>query len=198
MIAKLKRTRLYLALAAAVGLILVGAAFLGISLRWFRGPYPEFGKEIAWRLGNPEAGYNFDVVAPGKLYRSASPDERFIRYVHRVYGIRHLVSLTGSLPVHETARRLGMRVTVFSWIPSEPPPAAEFSAVFHDLEEQAPVLVHCSGGSDRAGYAIAAYRVLRQHWSLDKAVEETKRYWHDPALYPEVHRALPRLIQQIQ
>ncbi len=195
MIAKLKRTRLHLALAAGGVVILVAAVVMGISHRWFRAPYPSVGKQIAWRLGYPEAGYNFDVVVPGKIYRSGSPDERFIRYVHEHYRIRHIVSLAGPLAAHETARRLGIRVTVFSWTPSEPPPPGEFKAVLDVLEEQGPVLIHCSSGSDRAGYAIVTFRVLRQSWSLEQAVQETKKYWHNPALYPKVHAALAQFVR---
>jgi hypothetical protein len=195
-IAKLKRTRLHLALAGGGVVILMAAAVMGISHRWFRGPYPSVGKQIAWRLGYPEAGYNFDAVVAGKIYRSGSPDEGFIRYVHAHYGVRRIVSLAGPLAAHETARRLGIRVTVFSWTPSEPPPPGEFRAVLDLLEGQGPVLVHCSSGSDRTGYAIVTYRVLRQNWSLAQAVEETKKYWHNPALYPKVHAALAQFVQQ--
>jgi hypothetical protein len=197
-IAQRRRAGLRLALAGGVALLLCTASVLGVSLRWFRAPYPSLGKQIAWRLGYPEAGYNFDVVVADKLYRAGVPDERFIHYLHEVYGVRHIVSLTGPVLAHETARRLGIRVTVFRWIPSEPPPVEEFRAMLDDIEEDVPVLVHCSSGSDRAGYAIVAYRVLRQHWSLDKAVEEMKLYWHDPALYPKVHQALPRLTRQFK
>jgi len=197
-IAKLKRTRLHLALAAGGVVILVAAVVMGISHRWFRAPYPSVGKQIAWRLGYPEAGYNFDVVVAGKIYRSGSPDERFIRYIHEQYGVRYIVSLTGPLAAHETARRLGIRVTVFSWTPSAPPPPGEFKALLDLLQEQGPVLVHCSSGSDRTGYAIVAYRVLRQNWSLEQAVEETKKYWHDLALHPKVHAALAQFVRQSQ
>jgi hypothetical protein len=195
-IAKLKRTRLYLALAGGGVVILAGAVVMGISHRWFRAPYPPVGKQVAWRLGYPEAGYNFDTVVAGKIYRSGSFDEGFIRYVHEHYGVRRIVSLAGPLAAHETARRLGIRVTVFSWVPSEPPPPGEFKAVLELLEDQDPVLVHCSSGSDRAGYAIVAYRVLRQSWSLEQAVAETKKYWHDPELYRAVHAALEQFVQQ--
>lgn len=195
MIAKLKRTRLHLALAGGGVVILMAAVIMGISHRWFRGPYPPVGKQIAWRLGYPEAGYNFDAVVAGKIYRSGYPDEGFIRYVQAHYGVRQIVSLAGPLAAHETARRLGIRVTVFRWTPSEPPPPEELRAVLDLLEGGGPVLVHCSSGSDRAGYAIVAYRVLKQNWSIEQAVEETKRYWHNPALYPRVHAALAQFIR---
>ena len=193
--AKVKRARFRLALAAVGALIVFAVADIGDSHRWFRAPYPSVGKQIAWRLGYPEAGYNFDVVVPGKIYRSGRFDERFIRYLHEHYGVRSIISLTGPLAAHETARQLGIQVIVFGWAPPVPPPPAELRAVLDYLEEQGPVLVHCSAGSDRTGYAILAYRVLRQNWSIENAVEETKRYWHDPVLYPKVHAALAQFVR---
>ena len=103
--------------AALVALLLLllaaGGVYAGLGLRWFRSPFPDFGKAIAWAIGNPEAAYNFDPVLPGRLYRSGRPDQRFLRYLRQEYEIQHVVSLTGPVAGHEAARALGLEVTVF-------------------------------------------------------------------------------------
>ena len=73
MIAKAQRTRIRLTLAAAGAVIVVAVAVSGISHRWFRAPYPFIGKQIAWRLGVPEAGYNFDAVVGEKFIAPHAP-----------------------------------------------------------------------------------------------------------------------------
>ena len=34
------------------------------------------------------------------------------------------------------------------------------------------IYIHCLHGMDRTGFAIAAYRMLVQHWTLKKAYQE--------------------------
>ena len=76
------QTYIYIALA----MLIIGgsvAQFGGVYFRWFRAPYNVVGKAIAWTIGIPEEAYNFDVVVPGRLYRSGLPDVRFLDYVRR-------------------------------------------------------------------------------------------------------------------
>lgn len=180
MTVRLKLTRVQLALIGALLLLITPVPLIGIRLRWYVPPYPAFGKQVAWDLGYPEAAYNFDAVVPGKLYRSALPDARFIQYIHRVYGVQHIVSLVGPIPAHDTARKLGIKVTVFYWLNGYLPPPQELNAVLDLTDGLTPLLIHCKAGRDRTGYAVAAYRLLRQKWHLDQAVNEMKRYWHEP------------------
>ncbi len=161
-----------------------------MDLGLIRGPYPDLGKSFAWWLSAPEAAYNYGVVTKGHVHRSARPDARFLEWMHRTHGIRHLIGLAGSDPIHETARQLGMEVTVFAWSASELPPPAELDAVIALLAADEPVLVYCASGSDRTGYTVAAYRVGRMDWSVEDAVSEMRDHWHDPQRHPELHRAL--------
>ena len=182
------------ALAGAFVLFLLGGGYFGIQFRWFRAPYPSYGKSIAWALGNPEEAYNFDVVVPGRLYRSGRPDERFIKYLHESYGIQRIISLTGASKAHETARKLGIKVAIFQWGTNELPLRQELKKVLDILTREKPVLVHCAGGSDRTGYTVAIFRVLHQGWNLDRAREEMARYWHKPQRNPGLHQELEDLL----
>jgi hypothetical protein len=181
-------------LAAACLLALLGGIYLGIALRWFGAPYPSFGKEIAWLLGEQEAAYNFGVVEPGRVYRSGKPDERLIRYLRERYGVTRIVSLAGPFPAHETARELGIEVRVFDWPIEHLPPLSELQAVLGMLDSGGPTLVHCWGGSDRTGVTMAAYRVRRDGWSLGEAVREMARYGHLARLHAGLHRELRSLL----
>lgn len=35
-----------------------------------------------------------------------------------------------------------------------------------------PVFVHCYKGDDRTGYSVAAYRMVKENWNPDDAIEE--------------------------
>ncbi len=41
-------------------------------------------------------------------------------------------------------------------------------------QARGPVYIHCKHGVDRTGFICAAYRVLMNNWSVDRAVEEWK------------------------
>jgi uncharacterized protein (TIGR01244 family) len=45
-----------------------------------------------------------------------------------------------------------------------------------DAEENGTVLVHCQKGEDRTGMIIALYRISREGWTDDDAIQEAKRF----------------------
>jgi hypothetical protein len=145
--------------------ITVAVAYVATEARWFSPPYGAFGKQLAWALSIPEGAYNFDVVIPGRLYRSALPDARLVERLRQVHGVERLVSLAGPFESHQKARDLGIDVSVFHWRGDSLPPAGELDRVLDIIDEGEPVLVHCFHGQNRAGYAVAAYRVMRQGWT---------------------------------
>ena len=177
-------------LIVLIALCALALTRVAMDLGLFRGPFPALGKSLAWVLGAHETAYNYAVVTEGRVHRSARPDARFLEWMQRTHGIRRVIGLAGSDPVHETARELGMDVTTFAWKPSRLPPQNELDAVVELLAADEPVLVHCASGSDRTGYAVAAYRVEHLNWAMEDAVREMGDHWHDPERYPEVHRAL--------
>lgn len=171
-------------------LVVMVVSYFGIRSRWFRAPYPSMGKEIAWAVGLPEQAYNFEAVVPGKLYRSGRPDNRFIRYVQRKYGIRHMISLTGKEKVHNDASKLGINVITYDWSTRHLPRQKALRSVVDFADKHDGVLIHCAGGADRTGYAVAFYRVWRQDWEPDKAVREMEKYRHQPEKKESLHREM--------
>ena len=194
MMAKGRHIRPSLLLAIVLPLVLLGGAYFGMQFRWYRSPYPQFGKVLAWTLGSPEDAYNFGVVVPGRVYRSGRPDERFIQYLRNTHDIQRIVTLTGSSEAHEAAKKMGMEVSSFRWNTNHLPPLSELETVLDILNDDRPVLVHCAGGSDRTGYTVAIYRVRQQKWSIEQAVEEMALYWHSPDNNPGLHEELRKLL----
>lgn len=187
---KPKRRRFVLLLALSLLALMFAGVRVGFQRRWYVAPYPPLGKNFAWSLGFAEAAYNFDVVIPGRVYRSAMPDARFVKYVHDVYGVAHIISLAGPSEAHEIAKTLGMQVTVFRWSEEHLGSPDEIAMILAAMDGKKPVLIHCQAGRHRTGFAVAIYRMRRQHWSLDQAVQEMKRYRHHPSSHPLIQAAL--------
>jgi protein tyrosine/serine phosphatase len=178
----LRNTNIYLRLATylLLAVLFIGAGvglFGGIYFRWYTAPYDPTGKTVAWSVRMPEPAYNFDTVVPGKLYRSALPDARFLDYAQQRYGIQHIVTLMGATEIEERAKELGMKVTVLNWRNDELP-GQDLKLLLTLFNGDERVLVHCKAGRDRTGYAIALYRIRQQQWSVQRAIQEMESYGH--------------------
>jgi tyrosine-protein phosphatase SIW14 len=191
----LKRIRSLIFPLIILFLVVIVASYFGIKSRWFRAPFPLFGKKIAWAIDLPEQAYNFDVVVPGKIYRSGKPDAKFTRYVHKKYGIKHIISFTGKEKSHDTAKKLGINIIVYEWSTRHLPTSEELFAVIDFMYKNDNTLIHCAGGSDRTGYGVAFYRVLKQNWKPEKAIKEMEKYWHDPEKKKVLHREMKDMFE---
>ncbi|MBD0777921.1 dual specificity protein phosphatase family protein [Maribacter sp. ANRC-HE7] len=60
---------------------------------------------------------------------------------------------------------------------------------------EGPVLVHCWHGSDRTGAIIAAYRIVFENWTKEKAIAElrNKFFGYHEKMYPNVVTLLQNL-----
>lgn len=56
-------------------------------------------------------------------------------------------------------------------------------------------VVHCLRGRDRTGLVVAAYRMLVQGWSMDKARAEALRYGYTP-IFPGLEKAFSDIAAQ--
>lgn len=189
------KTAKRLILGLVVAVVCVAALVVGtIYGRVFRAPYPAGGKVIAWAVGYPEAAYNFAEVEPGRLYRSCRLDARWVDYLKRRYGVERIITLADELEGDTIARKAGMEVHVFDWDPNKLPPADELLTVVRLMSDDRKTLVHCVAGADRTGYAVAAYRVLKQGWKFPDAQQEMDLHYHirrnAPALQTELRAFL--------
>lgn len=189
------RTRALGRRAGLAGLVLAALALLAFDGGLLRPPYPPLGRDLAWWIGDPAPAYNFAAVVPGRIYRSGRPDDALVRHVRSSRGVTRLVSLSGPVPAHDTARALGMEVDVFAWSGRQLPPEHELEAVLDLLDAGGPVWIHCEHGMDRTGLAIAAYRVRRQHWDVERALAEMARYRHTPGEHAVLEPALRALLR---
>lgn len=183
-------------------LLVCGISGLAVLiLSWFAlmaaGSWPQpYGSEmraLSWHLDWQDRAYNVAVVVPGRLYRSAQPDERLIEYLHERYGIGRITTLNGRREhrYHAHARALGIEVHRFAWTSKRVPPDAELREVLGLIRGSTqPVLVHCAAGKDRTGYAIASYRMLEQDWPLEETLEEMRQHWHNETKRPWFFAAL--------
>lgn len=62
------------------------------------------------------------------------------------------------------------------------------------MKSEKPVLIHCVHGSDRTGTVVAAYRIIFENWSKEKAIQEMleRKYGFHP-----IFDNLIRLLQNL-
>lgn len=126
------------------------------------------------------------VVDPGVLYRSAQPSTRQIDHLQDRYGIKTIVIVReGSshrVPDEvEHAGELGINVVHIPIKSRQEVPDEEIEQFFDvvDDPENQPVLVHCSAGRHRTGLLCALYRIERQGWSVERAIDEMLSFKFD-------------------
>ncbi|MEI7835964.1 MAG: tyrosine-protein phosphatase [Planctomycetota bacterium] len=124
--------------------------------------------------------HHFSVVREGVLYRSGQPDPGQLRRLVDRYGIRTVVNLRGQRTEDvwwrgETAfcnkRVLHMKNIEMGEGAAALANIGEFLDIVGDPANR-PVLVHCEAGSARTGFAVAAYRIVVDGWSYEKAMDE--------------------------
>ena len=144
-----------------LALIVIGAAVVGLMTRGGRLPK------------------RFAVVEPGVLYRSSQPDPAQLEKLASNYGIKTLVVARegdGKRVVRELefARKRGLRVVHIPIESRKPVTTEQAVEFFKCIDDPAcrPVLVHCSAGRHRTGYLCGVYRIERQGWTVEQAVQE--------------------------
>ena len=132
---------------------------------------------------------NFCQVTPDILWRGAKPDKAGAAWLIE-QGVRTIVNLELLHDDQETIEQTRLKnngkyeVSYYRIRDWEPLPiiasnlSDEHVAQFLAIMEQAPkpVYVHCRSGENRTGLMVAAYRVIVEGESDEKAIDEMERY----------------------
>ena len=128
-----------------------------------------------------------------KLYRSAQPTAEGMTNLVAL-GIKTVVNLRDN---HSDSDEIGdlplkaRRIEIFT-ANMKDKYVDEFLSIVDDTNA-VPVLVHCQHGADRTGTMCAMYRILRQGWTADAAIDEMKNGGYG---YHSVWSNLPRFIRK--
>ena len=115
---------------------------------------------------------NLFQVSDG-LFRGAQPEKTEGYASLAEMGIRTVVNLRGGYDEEDSCRRHGLdyvHIPMRAWS-FEEEDVIRFLKVASRPENQ-PVFVHCRRGADRAGMAVAVYRVVVEGWSKEDALFE--------------------------
>ena len=131
---------------------------------------------------------NFHAVREGVLYRSGQMSIAGLKSVVHDFGIKTVVSLRDAVYVNDPPPDLAeenyclaeaikyVRISPRSWwAPDGSIPAeigvSRFREVMDD-ESNYPVLIHCYAGIHRTGAFCAVYRMEKEHWTNQRAIDE--------------------------
>lgn len=133
------------------------------------------------------------------IYRGARPsDDDFI--LLKTFGIKTIIDLENDKDAigHEShvTRKLGIDFECVEMSEIKRPSVNELIwAVGRICQSEKPVYVHCLHGCDRTGYAIAAYRILKESWAFEKAWEELIENGHKWLFYFWWKKSLKELLE---
>lgn len=128
---------------------------------------------------------NEAAVIPGRLYRSNHPTPGRLARAQQRYGLRTLINLRGHRQCgsdalsRDAARRLGL-VHIDMAFESRGAPHRDRILRFHDIYQrlQAPALMHCKSGADRAGLASGLALLFEGRSAAEAAAQLSWRYGH--------------------
>jgi tyrosine-protein phosphatase SIW14 len=128
----------------------------------------------------------FAEVDKGVLLRSGQPTPRQLDNLIDRHGVKTIViarSDKSEKVLEETtnAESRGIKVVSVSIVSRANITDEQVAQFFSTVDDPAnrPVLVHCSAGRHRTGYLCALYRIERQGWSKERAIEEMLSFGFD-------------------
>jgi tyrosine-protein phosphatase SIW14 len=115
------------------------------------------------------------------LYRGGQPKTGGLKKLAEL-GIKTIINLRGdsddTRAEGREALRLGMRYFSIPMSPAGRPTDEQVRRAIEIIKEKekGPVFVHCRRGSDRTGAIVAIYRIEKDGWTAERAIEEANRY----------------------
>lgn len=149
---------------------------------------------------------NFDVVEPGRLYRSGVLTSAAMKKVVEENEVELVIDLgahhAGSKSEkreEQTVRVLGVdrvQLRLFGDGTGDPNEYVEALRLLKAAEGAA--LVHCAAGAQRTGVTVALYRMIEEGWTMEAALAETALHGHDPTKNTELEPYLRRWAEPIR
>lgn len=170
-----------------------------VSMAFFAGctaenPSARPASSYTTALSIPQEGCPNLYKVSEALYRGAQPEEECFPYLQQM-GIRTVVDLR---TFHSDEKEMEGTNLNYVSIPMAPwNPKVEhvrkFLSVVTDPAQQ-PVYLHCKHGADRTGTLVAAYRMIVQGWSKERAIAEMTE---GPFGFHEFWSGLPKFLNKI-
>lgn len=105
------------------------------------------------------------------LYRSEQPNKKGFREMEAA-GVKTVISFRRDIDDARKVKRTDLLTERIPLKASEMTEADILKVLRLIHRSPKPVLIHCWHGSDRTGITTAAYRVVFENWSKEKAVKE--------------------------
>jgi protein tyrosine phosphatase (PTP) superfamily phosphohydrolase (DUF442 family) len=134
-------------------------------------------------------GSNFHEVLPGRLYRAAQPSGATLEDDIHTYGIRTVINLRGPNPGEDwfeeeicVVRRCNADFVSVNMSASDKPQEQNLRLLIETFDQcPTPILLHCTSGSDRSGFASACYLLLKTATPVAEARSQLSlRFGHFP------------------
>lgn len=127
------------------------------------------------------------ILVTGNIYRGKRLDA-LTELKER--GIRSILNLEDDIDAVETdrlrAKDAGIKFISLPMSEIKRPNVKDLYYAVTILQDKkvCPVYVHCKHGHDRTGYVIAAYRMIVEKWTFEKAYKEAKNMGHSWWFWP--------------
>lgn len=153
----------------------------------------------AFLLFLPARGTSAEIEIPGivnfvrvneRVFRGAQPEDHAWSKLSEL-GVKTVIDLRRDQEHSKTAEQklveaAGMKYLSFPMNGFDTPTADQMTKVLAMMDESGgPVFVHCKQGRDRTGTVVAAYRISREGWANDKALDEALfhgMHWYEKGM----------------
>jgi protein tyrosine/serine phosphatase len=133
---------------------------------------------VVWTLRGPIFFENFDVLVPGRVFRSAQPTQKLAVWLED-HAIKSILNLRGGSPAdgfHREELRVAKAKSVrFFELPLsavERPKRRDLLRMMDIFDQcEYPLLIHCKKGADRTGLACAVYRLSQLGEPPERALD---------------------------
>lgn len=127
------------------------------------------------------------------LYRGQQPTAEGFAELKKL-GIKTIINLRAMHSDRDLLKGSGLRyveIECFAWHPEDEDVAAALKVIADPANQ--PVFVHCQHGADRTGFVVAAYRIVEQGWSAERAEAEMRNFGLHESYFPQVAKYIGQL-----